>query len=683
MSTSTPKNVHQPTSQPTTSKDTSQTSPSMSYPVMSLIKTVSPRGEPSKGPSSSTILDSSDKTISGYKSVEFKSEPAILPVTTSSQSSRQKSSSSARSEKLDKSSSVTTSQKGSSGGKSEISDKSSSGTTAQKSSTSGKSEKDKSPSEVSTQKSAARAAFFSSLSSPTSPTTTTSPLLSTLVPTTESPTETKSKTSSGRAVSPLRGIPALVRSSAVSMPYSSVATSASRTHPSMVTIPKPSSLPVSGGSTVVSSQRFSPASPSSSLSASGSSKSKATFTAIPKPYSPTKTIPSPITPESPKYRIHSSHIADSSGKKTVSVQSREPLIDSGSKKVYISQSRDTSSKSVTHSRDSGAKPKKVPPPPPPRKSSRLPGHAVLAVNAATLNGTLNASKSETQTEASISSAKTQVIRETIIDPPEEFANSEHERTVISDGDKESIEILKKVSRRKLKSDEKASIHIKDPTSVSKESSATQTLTDLNVKPDKCSESKKDKSEKLETDKSDKIDQGDKIAATVVNGEKSEKTVDTNGIDSSSSSSSLDSQLEVIWLKRDDSSKVVSSETKTSVIVPTTAVTSTVTSQIPSSVTSQSSATTGASGTGENASPKKPKPAPPERRSSLSSKTQTDSYDPSEEESKPTKNLQSSSDKLNDKSSADKKEGSPEKRSKGKSKSDKLETKDSDKKERKV
>ena len=606
----------------------------MSYPVMSLIQTVSPKSESVKGPSSSALLDSRDKTITGHKSVEFKSEPAILPVT-SSQSSKQKTGSDSKSEKLDK------------------------------------------PyTDISSQKSAARAAFFSSLSSPTTPTTSTPPFLSS-VPTTESPTEIKSK-ASGSSVSPFRGIPSLVRSSAVSMPYSSVATSVSRSQiPSVITISKPSTLPVSGGSTIVSSQKFSPASPSSMTSASSSARSKTTFTAIPKPYSPTKTIPSPVTPESPKYRIQTTHIGDLVSKKTVSTQSRDTFTDSSNKKVFVTQSR-----------DSGAKPKKVPPPPPPRKSSRLPGHAVLAVNAATLNGTLTAGKSDSQTETSLPSDSTQVIRETIIDPPKEFATPSFEKSK-SDTDKKPMS--KKVSKSNLDNSEKPTF-IKDlpfdseksaEAKISKKSDMKQSES-VDIKPSKkpdtkqseTSEGKTGKSDKAESSKSKDTSNNDE-KVPLVNGDKSEIKTLGNGIDSSSSSSSIDSQQEVVWLKRDSTSKPTSSETKISVAMPTAAATT--------SVTSQSTSTAGVTGTSVSASPKKPKPQPPERRSSLTSKTQTDSYDPSHEETKVKRTIKHSSDNVNAKHSSDKQEESSDKNIEGKSKSSRKETKDSSSeiKERKV
>ena len=696
MSTSTPKNLQQATSQPITSKDSSQTSPSMSYPVMSLIRTISPRAEPSKGQSSSVHLDSSDKTISGYRSVEFKSEPAVLPISSSTQSSKHKSSSSsAKSEKSDKSADGS-SQKSS---KIDKSSKSTTSSSSHKSSSGSKSEKDeKTSTNISSQKSAARAAFFSSLSSPTTPTTTTtvSPLSLSSVPTTESPTELKSKSSSGRAVSPLRGIPGLVRSGAVSMPKSSVATSISKSQiPSMMTVSKPSSLAVSGGSgALVSSQEFSPVSPSSATT-SGSMRSKMTFTAIPKPYSPTKTIPSPITPESPKYRIQSSIITDSSGKKSVSTQARDTSLDSGRQRVIVipsrdssgyrhgTQSKDSSSKPGTQSKDSGAKPKKVPPPPPPRKSSRLPGHAVLAVNAATLNGTLTASKSETQTDTNVPSAETQVIRETIIDPPEEFANSTSGSTKIVKSDQNFIDPPFKQTKQ-LNTDKSSPVHIK--TSVDKSAERSDLSADkradveTEVKSGKSTETKSSVGQKSENSKLDKA----------VKSEQAGEMNGTNGFGSSGSSSSLDSQLEIVWLKREDTdcSIVSASESKTSVVVATTAVTSTMTSSMTSSVTSQaSSSSSGSPASSENASPKKPKPAPPERRSSLSSKSKTDSYDSGDESSKTKKMVKRTSDSLDTKSSSSdtksssvesgKQEGSPVK--KAESKTSKSESKDIERK----
>ena len=651
MSTSTPKNVNQPTSQPVTSKDNAQTSPSMTYPIMSLIREASPRNEPTKVSGSSTLLDSSDKTITGHKSVDFKSEPAILPISSTSHSSKHKTGSSSKSEK-----SLRTAT------------------------------------DISSQKSAARAAFFSSLSSPTTPTTTTSSTspLSVGMPNTDSPTDAKSKTSSGTAVSPFRGIPSLVRSSAVSMPYSSVATSVTRSQiPSVVSVNKPSSLPVSGGSSVVSSQKFSPASPSSIPSVSSSSRSKTAFTAIPKPYSPTKTLPSPLTPESPKYRIPTPHIGDLVGKKTVIVQST----DTSNKKVFVTQFK-----------DSGAKPKKVPPPPPPRKSSRLPGHAVLAVNAATLNGTLTTGKSDTQTETSISSGSSQVIKETIIDPPKEFATPALEKSK-SSSDKHAMS--KKLSKTNFDHAEKPTV-VKD-LSLDSDESAVRSRKDTDRKQSETRGSKPSKTADLKQDKGTdtkqgKLTEGEKTKGVkseestreeitgskdkktpIVNGDRSESKMNGNSNGSSSSSSSLDSQHEVVWLKREgtnvpsssDANTNIpsSSETKISVAVPTSAATA--------SVTSQSTSVAGVSGTGQSASPKKPKPQPPERRSSLTSKTQTDSYDPSEEDVR-EKTVQPGADGMGAKPSKGKQEP-VDKRSESKSKSSKKNGKDSgsEVKERKV
>lgn len=97
MSTSTPKSA----SQPSTSKPESlATSPSMSYPVMSLIRAVSPRTEQSHskiqshGEMKVKIHEYKSEGEDGKgrekasdsksgKSVEFRSEPAVLPVTSS------------------------------------------------------------------------------------------------------------------------------------------------------------------------------------------------------------------------------------------------------------------------------------------------------------------------------------------------------------------------------------------------------------------------------------------------------------------------------------------------------------------------------------------------------------------------------------------------------------------------
>ena len=517
------------------------------------------------------------------------------------------------------------------------------------------------------------------------------------MPNTDSPTDAKSKTSSGTAVSPFRGIPSLVRSSAVSMPYSSVATSVTRSQiPSVVSVNKPSSLPVSGGSSVVSSQKFSPASPSSIPSVSSSSRSKTAFTAIPKPYSPTKTLPSPLTPESPKYRIPTPHIGDLVGKKTVIVQST----DTSNKKVFVTQLK-----------DSGAKPKKVPPPPPPRKSSRLPGHAVLAVNAATLNGTLTTGKSDSQTETSQSSASSQVIKETIIDPPKEFATPALEKSK-SSSDKHAMS--KKLSKTNFDHAEKPTV-LKD-LSLDSDESAVRGRKDTDRKQSETRGSKPSKTADLKQDKGTdtkqgKLTEGEKTTSVksegksvksegsrreetigskdkktpIVNGDRSESKLNGNSNGSSSSSSSLDSQHEVVWLKREgtnvpsssDANTNIpsSSETKISVAMPTSAATA--------SVTSQSTSVAGVSGTGQSASPKKPKPQPPERRSSLTSKTQTDSYDPSEEDVR-EKTVKPGADGMGAKSSKGKQEP-VDKCSESKSKSSKKNGKDSgsEVKERKV
>ena len=331
----------------------------------------------------------------------------------------------------------------------------------------------------------------------------------------------------------------------------------------------------------------------------------------------------------------------------------------------------------------GAKPKKVPPPPPPRKSSRLPGHAVLAVNAATLNGTLTASKSDTQTDTSIPSAKTQIIRETSIDPPKEFANSVSESSKIDGSDQNYADPQIKQTKSLMR-DKESPTHIKSD--VHKSAEKTDTSIDKSadiateIKSSKLAESKSGISENSEISEGDKTERVDK--APVMNGDKSEKTGQvngTNGLDSSSSSSSLDSQLEIVWLKREDTdcSIVSASESKTSVVIATTAVTSTMTSSMTSSVTSQASSSSRSPASSENASPKKPKPAPPERRSSLSSKTKTDTYDSGDESAKTKRVMKSSSDSLESKNTAAKQEGSPVKKSGSKNKSSKTDIKGSD------
>ena len=184
MSTSTPKMPSQP---PTSKSESSATSPSMNYPVMSLIKAVSQRSDqPDQGHGQGH----------GYRGQSSSSEPAVLPVTVSETSSH----------------------------KSQSDKHSRSG---------GKTEKPMSV-DLTVQKKCARDAFFSSLSSPPTPTTTSSPIGSGPMLSVDSPTEgatriSPSGTSSGRS------IPTLVRSMAITKPSFEMSTAVSASYPQIAT----------------------------------------------------------------------------------------------------------------------------------------------------------------------------------------------------------------------------------------------------------------------------------------------------------------------------------------------------------------------------------------------------------------------------------------------------------------
>lgn len=555
MSTSTPKGAGQPS---TSKSESSATSPSMAYPVMSLIRAVSSKDGQTSG---KTKGQDEDKVVKGYqyksgKSVDFKSEPAVLPVTSSETAGQKKGG-----KRLEKSSA----------GKLKTTD-------------------------FSSQKSAARAAFFSSLSSPPTPTTVSTPVTTVSSLSTDSPTEVYSKISPGSSVSPVRSTPTLVRSSAVTMPTSSMSTSVSQSQASSVS--KPSSLPVSGSSSVVSSQKFSPASPSSNSSQAGASRPRTTFTAIPKPYSPTKSTPSPLTPESPKYRIPPSQMSIAGG--------------DNNRRSYPQ----------TKSSTKDARPKKVPPPPPPRKSSRLPGHAVMAVNAATANGQLKTKAADSKLLQSSISIDTKRHSD-IIKPPKQFANIELETKVER---KSSIGSLKQFttplleSKRDKSIDKETSSEIKDkkpPEMVGK----------------KFSSSNLDSADKgLKTVEKDMTLQGDEhleevgdTPRKVVNGkvtnisaEKMSRSTRGDSVEStSSSSSSIDSQHEMVWVKQKDEGKDASSLVSESSADRTDQSVPSITSS--QTISDDKSKTSDSSGGG-----RKPRPPPPERRSSLSSKSRTES-----------------------------------------------------------
>ena len=522
VSTSTPKSASQ---QPTShTSDSSSRSPSIAYPVMSLIKTVQGDVQKDKG------LKDSDGVSSGKPSrnVEFKTEPAILPLS-SSESVGLKSS------KTGDKVIVTSSAE--------------------------------SPS-LSEQKSAARAAFFSSLSSPVTPTTSTTPLVSTSLPSTDSPTEMYSKVSANVSVSPVRGIPSLVRSTAVTMPSSLMSTAVTQTN-----IPKPSSLPMSGTSTstspVVSTQRFSPASPNHV--GQPSSKTRTTFTAIPKPYSPTKTsAPSPVTPESPKYRVPPSQLSSN-----------------GTKKTFMGV---------------GAKPKKIPPPPPPRKSSKLPGHAVLAVNAATMNGQLTKQSDKPKTEHSKFKEMSNVQTD-IIDPPKQFANLE---TKVER--KSSIGSLKQFTTPLLES--KRDLQLEKQSKLKQSPLASKKISSSNIDYD--TSISKRHSKEIDVFEDEKSSDKD-TEVTFVESKLSNICLSTRegSLESSGSSASVDSQHELGQEIAEDISKTTESGTDTETVGHKDIV-----GHVGADEADKEQTKTTEGG-------KKPKPAPPQRRSSLSSKPQTE------------------------------------------------------------
>lgn len=566
ISTSTPKSaIQQPTSKP----ESSATSPSMSYPVMSLIRAVSPRteqpqskhqgnddvkkvkvyeykdqGDPAKG---------QDKRSGGRSGriVDFRSEPAVLPVTSSETADQKKGE-----EKTDKSNAT----------------------------------------DVNKHKCAAREAFFSSLSSPT---TVTTPTTSVTTLTIDSPTEVYSKISAGVNVSPVRGIPSLVRSSAVTMPSSSFSASVAQSHTTS-SVMKPSTLPVTGSS-VVSSQRFSPASPSNTGQQS-ITRPKTTFTAIPKPYSPTKSTPSPLTPESPRYRIP---------------PSQQTIIYSQS---GSDSSRRTQVSQLKQPKDTSVRPKKVPPPPPPRKSSRVPGHAVLAVNAATVNGQLTKSK---QNDSKISHPSISLVtkpkeRSDVIKPPKQFSNIELDTKVER---KSSIGSLKQFTTPLLESKRDKSLEKdktidkdhKPPEMVGKKFSASNL--DAGDKSSKQIEKDIDIGGEDQNGNYDSEETSKKVIdgkVTNISAEKSRRETREGSIESTSSSSSLDSQQDVVWMKK-----------KHELVEASSSVSPTVERKYDPSIESSKTVSEDKKKSSSE-SGKKQKPPPPERRSSLTSKSKTES-----------------------------------------------------------
>ena len=594
MSTSTPKSASQlPTSY---KKESSATSPSMSYPVMSLIRHVDPKSEQHygqqghQGRRDDHRVKGHDPKVQGQRyesSTQSQGEPAVLPVTSSETNSSQRKTDRKLTKDLEKPRTV----------------------------------------EISTQKSAARAAFFSSLTSPSTPTTSSSPITTGTSLTIDSPTESSAKISPASGASPMRGIPTLVRSSAVSMPCSSVSTAVTQpmiqasSSLSSHLVSKPSSLPVTGTS-MVSSQKFSPSSPANSGVTSVSSRPRTTFTAIPKPYSPTKSTPSPLTPESPKYRIPPS-LQASSG-------------IPASMHISDSSRRGVSTGLQQGAKDSSVRPKKVPPPPPPRKSSKLPGQAVLAVNTATVNGQLpkpTGKFSESHiSKPSVTFDTTAKGPTDIIKPPKQFANLDLETKVER---KSSIGSLKQFTTPLLESkrDKKDPKDTKDP----KESKLTQP----EVIGKKVSSSNLDTSDKGTKTVEKDIDLSKEELAEVTQLETPRKVIDgkvtnisedrdsihvrTDSLDSTSSSSSFDSQKD-IWIKRkDEVSEACPSETPPSSeeiseeLSSMSGMSKTTDVSSASSSCSKSASEDSVTGNGK----KKVKPPPPERRSSLSSKSKTD------------------------------------------------------------
>lgn len=578
MSTSTPKSASQP---PTSSKqESSATSPSMTYPVMSLIRHVDPKSEHSVGHHGhkdehhARVHDPKGQGQRHEMSGHAYGEPAVLPVTSSETSSGHRKSDRKLGKEAEKPKSV----------------------------------------DLNSQKSAARAAFFSSLTSPSTPTTTSSPISTGTTLLIESPTEGSAKISPAAGTSPLRGIPTLVRSLAVTMPCSSMSTAVtqpmiqSTSSISSSLVSKPSSLPVSGSS-VVSSQKFSPASPANSAT-SASSRPRTTFTAIPKPYSPTKSTPSPLTPESPKYRIP---------------PSQQTSVIPASMHVSDSSRRVIGPGSQAAGKDSVVRPKKVPPPPPPRKSSKLPGQAVLAVNSATVNGQLPKPTGKFS-ESHIS--KPSVTFDTkpkgptdIIKPPKQFANIELETKVER---KSSIGSLKQFTTPLLESkrDKKDQKDSGQPETVGKKvSSSNLDLSDKKTKPEEkdidVSKGEQTEIEQLETPR--KIIDG---KVTNVSDSQEGKHERTDSVDSTSSSSSFDSQKDIWFKRKDEVSEACPSDTITQPTEDSSDVSGvSKTTEILSASSSSVKSTSEDAGSGGGR--KKPKPPPPERRSSLSSKSKTD------------------------------------------------------------
>ncbi|XP_052798223.1 coiled-coil domain-containing protein CG32809-like isoform X3 [Mya arenaria] len=549
MSTSTPKSGNQ---HPTSKTESSATSPSMTYPVMSLIETVTPK---------------SDHRGQGQR--DQTSEPAILTVTSSEVSSQKRPTEGQSScEKIDN-------------------------------------DEPKSVDLIS-QKTAARAAFFSSLSSPPTPTTCTSPISTGTTLSIDSPTEGVAKIPSSGTTS-ARGIPTLVRSMAVSQPSYEISTSDDHSVSSLAHATKPSSLPVSGSS-VVSSQRFSPSSPSNaSLTQTSNSRPRTTFTAIPKPYSPTKSTPSPLTPESPKYRIPPSQ------------QSRE---SSGSHPVL-----GIMKKQAVIGPESGTRPKKIPPPTPPRKSSKLPGQAVMVVKEATINGQLPKAKSK-QFEPHISKPSVSFASSTkngndIIKPPKQFSSAVELDTKVER--KSSVGSLKQFTTPLLES-KRDKQDSKDNTVQGKPQIVGKKFSNSNLDSGKTTKQVEKDIDISADDGGDisKLESSRKVIdgkVTNLSDDKTDHTSRGDSVESLSSSGSLDSQKDIWFRRKDEVSEKSSSVTK-STEEESDQSTATKFEKVDPSTASTSSSQTGASDQPEGGK-KKVKPPPPERRSSLTSKTLTD------------------------------------------------------------
>lgn len=276
-------------------------------------------------------------------------------------------------------------------------------------------------------------------------------------------------------------------------------------------------------------------------------------------------------------------------------------------------------------KESVVRPKKVPPPPPPRKSSRLPGSAVIAVNTATINGQLP-KPSGKFTEPTIS--KHSVTFDTsakgstdIIRPPKQFAGIELETKVER---KSSIGSLKQFTTPLLESkrDKKEGKDSVEPEIVGKRVSLS------NLDSSEKEQKKIDKDLDLtESEQSlSVIETPRKIVdgkVTNLSDDKTDRHERTASIDSSSSGSSFDSQKD-IWIKRKDEVSEASLDDTVKEIAQTEEdVAATLdASKTAEQSTASSSSKLGSVDTAAGVS-KKPKPAPPERRSSLSSKSKTD------------------------------------------------------------